>query len=104
MALLLLKMNNLSAAQAVLSKANRFNSDVTNKITANLHLEITVKERSKELDSELAVKNDQSQLIRHQDPETKLKGAFKRQSQYRYEDASVMEAKYSFFFISGLYE
>ena len=105
MALLLLKMNNLNAASAVLSKANRFNAQLSNQMqTANLQLDTTVKQTTAEHDIDLEIKNDQSQLVFHETSENKLKSKFKRESLYKHEDASVMEAQFSFFFISGLYE
>ncbi len=104
MALLLLKMNSLNAAGAVLAKANRFSGEVANKMTANLQLEASVRETCADHAAELAVKNDQNQLVFHETSETRLKSKFKRDGQFRHEDAGIMDAKYSFFFTSGLYE
>lgn len=104
MGLLLLKMNNLNAANAVLSKANRFSSDITNTITANLQLDYNIKEKTKKLDIELKVKNDKDKLIHQQSPVYKLKNMFKRSFNFKYEDAGILDAKFTYFFISGLYE
>ena len=104
MALLLLKMNNLSAANAVLSKANRFSLEFGNKALANLQLETVIKENTIEHAIDVEVKNDQSQLIHQQALETKLKDTFKNTNNFKHEDAAVMEAQFSYFFISGLYE
>jgi len=103
MALLLLKMSSLSAAGAVLIKANRFNGDLANKIAANLLLEKSVGETYAEHAIEVAIKNDQNKLVFRETSESKLKNKLKRDPEFRHEDAGVMEAKYSFFFTSGLY-
>lgn len=104
MALLLLKMNNLSAANAVLSKANRFSLEAGGGATANLELEAMIKEKTIEHDTEMRIRADRTQLIEQEALEDKLKKSFRKTKQLKYEDASVMDAKFSYFFISGLYE
>ena len=131
MALLLLKMNNLNAAYAVLSKANRFNNGNNNNnnksvtsvhntnnnnnphtnIEVNLNLEVSVNFKSAEHAIEMAVKNDRTLLVFQESKENRLKiSRFGKWDENtgkharRHEDAGLMDAKFCFFFISGLYE
>ena len=104
MSLLLLKMNNLSAANAVLAKANRFSVEASTNAAANLELETMIKEKTMEHDNQLRIKADQNLLVEKEALEEKLRKNFKRSKHIKSEDASVMDAKFSYFFISGLYE
>ena len=104
MALLLLKMNTLSAANAVLSKANRFDVDLLNKKFAHLDLEFKTQKSVLKHDIQLQVKNDSNQLLYKDNVEKKLANIFKKPMQYKHDDGGVLEAKFSYFFISALYE
>ncbi len=104
MALLLLKMNSLSSANAVLSKANRFDGDATNKMVSYLDLEFKIQKKTSKHEVESKVKNDQNQLISKESFLTKLTNLVRKPVSTKYEDGCILEAKYTYFFISALYE
>ncbi len=103
MAFLLLKMNNLNGANALLSKSNSFLSENISDIGTSLEFELAMEQHIIKYEMENKEKTDTKQLIYHQNVEALYKNK-KMLLKHDFEDIGSYESLYSYFFIAGIYE
>ncbi len=72
MAFLLLKINNLNGANALLAKSNSFISENMNEIGSSLQFELAMEEAAIKTELETKEKTDKNQLIYHENVENLL--------------------------------
>ena len=107
MALLLLKMNNLEGASILLSKANSYNSERLNEAVANVQSELSLSDGIEKNEKHMAEKYDNKNLI-HRESLADIQQQAKKESveidEPENDDSGSFEAKYFYYFISGLFE
>ncbi len=108
MALILLKMNNLEAAEILLTKAASYNSEKLNDAVETIQNEFKLENRVNKSQLEINEKYDNNQLFH---PENLEDIKFKKknlnnfdQNELENDDSGSYEARYFFYFITGLFE
>jgi hypothetical protein len=103
MAFLLLKINNLNGANALLAKSNSFISENMNEIGSSLQFELAMEEAAIKTELETKEKTDKNQLIYHENVENLLLNK-RIVLKYDIDDIGSYESLYSYFFIAGIFE
>lgn len=108
MALILLKMNNLDAAEILLAKAASYNSEQLNEAVSTIKNEFKLENRIENNQKEIAVKYDSSLLFHRESLEETRNNSKKMEnfdrSDLENDDSGSYEAKYFFYFITGLFQ
>ena len=103
MAFLLLKINNLNGANALLAKSNSFISENMNEIGSSIQFESAMEEAAMITELEKKEKSDKNQLIYHENVENLFLNK-KNVTKYDIDDIGSYESLYSYFFIAGIFE
>jgi len=108
MALILLKMNNLDAAEILLAKAASYNSEQLNEAVDIIKNEFKLENRVESNQKDIAIKYDSSLLFHRESLEELRNNSRKLQNFERADlendDSGSYEAKYFFYFITGLFQ
>lgn len=103
MSFLLLKLNNINGANALLAKSNSFISENLTNIGSSLEFELAIEDAANKYELESKEKSDTNQLIYHQNVETLLLDR-KKLLNHDFDDIGSYESLYSYFFIAGIFE
>ena len=108
MALILLKMNNLEAAEILLSKAASYNSEKLNDAVETMKNEFKTEQRVNKTQRDLVENYDNTKLF-HRESIQEIKQNTKNrdhfnQNELENDDSGSYEARYFFYFITGLFE
>ena len=108
MALILLKMNNMDAAEILLAKAASYNSEQLNEAVGTIKNEFKLENRVESNQKDISTKYDSSLLFYRESLEeirnnSKKLHNFDR-SDLENDDSGSYEAKYFFYFITGLFQ